>query len=80
MDNARALVKSADWYEGEKQQTIRSLCNYNGMEPWPCQPRKPWQKSRVEAEVTLVERKIIAALSLDQMSIAKDMKDLNRQI
>lgn len=80
MDNARALVKSTDWYEGEVQQTIRSLCNYYGMEPWPCQPRKPRQKSRVEAGVGLAERRIIAALSLDQTPIAKDLKDLNSQI
>ena len=80
MDNARALVKASNWYEGEVQQTVRSLCNYYGVEAWPCQPRKPKQKNRVEAGVGLAERRIIAAMSLDQTPIAKDLADLNRQV
>lgn len=34
MDNAKALVKHSSWYEGEVQQTVRSLCNYYDIEPW----------------------------------------------
>ena len=41
MDNAKALVKHSSWYEGEVQQTVRSLCNYYDIEPWACQPRRP---------------------------------------
>ena len=33
MDNAKALVKHSSWYEGEVQQTVRSLCNYYDIEP-----------------------------------------------
>ena len=51
-----------------------------GMEAWPCQPRKPKQKNRVEAGVGLAERRIIAAMSLDQTPIAKDLADLNHQV
>ena len=62
MDYAKVLVKHSSWYEGEVQQTVRSLCNYYDIEPWACQPRRPEQKNRVEAAVGLAQRQIIAAM------------------
>ena len=76
MDNAKALIKHSSWYEGEVQQTVRSLCNYYDIEPWACQPRRPKQKNRVEAGVGLAQRWIIAAIELESPPMARDLDDL----
>ena len=80
MDNAKALVKTANWQEGEIQYSIRSLCSYYGMQPWACKPRSPKQKNRVEAAVNDVERWIIAQMNLNHAVLANDLADLNKQI
>ena len=80
MDNAKALVKHSSWYEGEVQQTVRSLCNYYDIEPWACQPRRPKQKNRVEAGVGLAQRRIIAAMELERTPMARDLDHLNEQV
>ena len=80
MDYAKVLVKHSSWYEGEVQQTVRSLCNYYDIEPWACQPRRPEQKNRVEAAVGLAERRIIAAMELELIPMARDLDHLNEQV
>lgn len=80
MDKAKALVKHSSWYEGEVQQTVRSLCNYYDIEPWACQPRRPEQKNRVEAGVGLAQRRIIAAMELERTPMACDLDHLNEQV
>ena len=80
MDNAKALVKHSNWYEGEVQQTVRSLCNYDDIEPWACQPRRPKQKNRVEAGLGLAQRRIIAAMELERTPMARDLDHLNEQV
>lgn len=80
MDNAKALIKHSSWYEGEVQQTVRSLCNYYDIEPWACQPRRPKQKNRVEAGAGLAQRWIIAAIELESPPMARDLDDLNEQV
>lgn len=80
MDNAQALVRHSSWYEGEVQQTVRSLCNYYDIEPWACQPRRSKQKNRVEAGVRLAQRRIIAAMELERTPMARDLDHLNEQV
>lgn len=80
MDNAKALVKHSSWYEGEVQQTVRSLCNYYDIEPWACQPRRPKQKNRVEAGVGLAQRRIIAAMEQERIPMACDFDHLNERV
>ena len=80
MDNAKALIKHSSWYEGEVQQTVRSLCNYYDIEPWACQPRCPKQKNRVEAGVGLAQRRIIAAMELERTQMACDLDHLNERV
>lgn len=80
MDNAKALVKHSSWYEGEVQQTVRSLCNYYDIEPWACQPRCLNQKNRVETGVGLSQRRIIAAMELERTPMARDLGHLNEQV
>lgn len=76
----QALIKHSSWYEGEVQQTVRSLCNYYDIEPWACQPRRPKQKNRVEAGVGLAQRRIIAAMELERTPMARDFDHLNEQV
>lgn len=80
MDNAKALVKHSSWYEGEVQQTERSLYNYYDTEPWACQPRRHKQKNRLEAGVGLAQRRIIAAMELERTPMARDLDHLNEQV
>ena len=80
MDNAKALAKHANWYEGDVQSAVRSLCNYYNMKPWVCQPGQPKQKSRVEAGVGLAQRRIIAAMELERIPMARDQDALNCQV
>lgn len=79
MDNAKGLVKHTSWYEGEVQQTVRSLYNYYDLEPWACQPRRHKQKNRIEAGVGLAQRRIIAAMELERTPMARDLDHLNEQ-
>lgn len=80
MANAKALVNHSGWYEGEVQQTVRSLCNYYDIEPWACQPRRPKQKNRVEAGVGLAQRQIIAAMELERIQMACDFDHLIERV
>ena len=79
MDKAKAHVKHSSWYEGEVQQTVRSLCNYYVIEPWVCQPRRPKQKNQVEAGVGLAQRRIIVTMELECPPMARDLDHLNEQ-
>lgn len=80
MDKARAHVKHSSWYEGEVQQTVRSLCIYYVIESWARQPRRPKHKNRVEAGVGLAQRQIIAAMVLERTPMARDLDHLNEQV
>lgn len=80
MDNAKALVNHSSWYEGEVQQTVRSLCDYYDIEPWACQPRRPKQKNWVEAGVGLAQRQIIAAMELERIQMVCDFDHLIERV
>lgn len=77
MDNAKALVKSAGWQEGEIQHAIRSLCAYYGMEPIACRPK---DKNRVEAAANDVERWVIAQMSLNGPILSPCIENLNEML
>ncbi len=80
VDNAKALVRHADWHEGDIQPAIHSLCRYYNMQPWACKPATPKQKNRVEAAACDVERWIIAKMTSKQLPLAYDLDDLNEKV
>lgn len=80
MDKARAHVKHSSWYEGEVQQTVRSLCIYYVIESWARQPRHPKQINRGEAGVGLAQRRLIATMELERTPMARDLDHLNEQV
>lgn len=80
MDNARALVKHANWNESEVQFVIQNLCEHYHMIPQPCKVRSPRQKNRVEAACNDVQRWIFAEFELDGKTYYKDLEALNLAI
>ena len=63
MDNAKALVRHANWTQGDIQPVILDLCEHYGMNAQTCRVHHPKDKNRVEASVNMVERWIISNLN-----------------
>jgi len=80
VDNAKALVKHADWHEGTIQIAIQDLCEHYGMEAIACKPRRPKEKNRVEAGVGDVQRWVLAEFELDGHKYYNDIDDLNKTL
>ena len=51
IDNLRAAVTKADWYEPELNPKIESFCEHYGVTVLPTKPRMPRHKGKVEAGV-----------------------------
>lgn len=55
IDNLRAAVKRADWYEPELSPKIEQFCRHYGTVVLPCRPRTPEHKGKVENGVQYVQ-------------------------
>jgi transposase len=55
IDNLRAAVSKADWYEPEINPKIESFCRHYGTVILPCRARKPEHKGKVESSVKYVK-------------------------
>jgi len=55
IDNLRAAVARADWYEPELNPKLESFCRHYQTVILPCQVRKPEQKGKVESSVKYVK-------------------------
>lgn len=80
MDNAKALIKAVEFRRGLPQPWVQALCEYYGMEPWPCRVKSPKDKNRVEAAALDCERWIIAELALNDRVVAHDLNEFNTVI
>ena len=75
-DNAKALVTSPCWYDPDINITFHELAEHYGFAALPARPRKPKDKSKVEAGVLIAERWILARLrdqkffSLGEVNVA----------
>jgi transposase len=75
-DNTKALVTSACWYDPDINITFHELAEHYGFAALPARPRKPKDKSKVEAGVLIAERWILARLrdqrffSLGEINVA----------
>jgi transposase len=56
IDNLRAAVAKADWYEPELHPKLRSFCEYYGVVILPTRPYTPRHKGKVESGVKYVKR------------------------
>jgi len=55
IDNLRAAVRKADWYEPELNPKLESFCRHYGIVILPCRVRKPEHKGKVESSVKYVK-------------------------
>ena len=56
IDNLRAAVSKADWYEPEINPKLESFCRHYGTVVLPCRVRKPEHKGKVESSVKYVKQ------------------------
>jgi transposase len=55
LDNLRAAVKRADWFEPELNPKVRSFGEHYGVVFWPTRPYKPHHKGKVEKGIDYVK-------------------------
>jgi transposase len=56
IDNLRAAVTKADWYEPELHPKLRSFCEHYGVVILPTRPYMPRHKGKIESGVKYVKR------------------------
>jgi transposase len=55
IDNLKAAVKQADWYDPELNPKIQSFCEHYGCVIMPTKPRTPRHKGKIESGVNYVQ-------------------------
>jgi Integrase core domain len=55
LDNMRAAVKRADWFDPELTPKFAEFCRHYGMTPMPCRPYTPEHKGKVERSIQYVK-------------------------
>ena len=55
LDNLKAAVKKADWFDPELNPKVRSFGEHYGFVFWPTRPRTPRHKGKVEKSVDYVQ-------------------------
>lgn len=61
LDNLRAAVSRADWYDPELNPKIESFCRHHGVAILPARPRRPQDKGKIEAGVKYVKNNALKA-------------------
>jgi transposase len=61
IDNLRAAVTKADWYEPELHPKLRAFCEHYGVVILPTRPYTPRHKGKVESGVKYVKRNALKA-------------------
>ena len=61
LDNLKAAVLQADWYDPELNPRFASFCQHYRIAPWPLRPRKPEHKGKVERGVGYVQDNALKA-------------------
>ena len=61
-DNPRALIKNADRYEPQSNETVLDFTRHYGTSILPARPYHPQDKAKAESAVQIVERWIMARL------------------
>ena len=61
IDNLRAAVTKADWYEPELHPKLRSFCEHYGVVILPTRPYMPRHKGKIESGVKYVKRNALKA-------------------
>lgn len=72
IDNLRAAVTKADWYEPELHPKLRSFCRHYGVVVLPTRPYMPRHKGKVESGVKYVKRNALKARSFTSLEEQND--------
>ena len=68
IDNLKAAVKRADWYDPEIHPKIQSFCRHYGTVILPCKPYMPRHKGKVERGVGYVKSNALKGRKFDSLS------------
>ena len=74
IDNLKAAILKANFYERVYQKLYKSFAQYYGFRPHPCRVRKPNDKGKVESGIKYIKNNFFLGRKF------KDAKDLNRQL
>jgi transposase len=72
IDNLRAAVTKADWYEPELHPKLRSFCEHYGVVILPTRPYMPRHKGKVESGVKYVKRNALKARQFESLEKEND--------
>jgi transposase len=72
IDNLRAAVTKADWYEPELHPRLQSFCDHYGVVILPTRPYTPRHKGKIEAGVKYVKRNALKARSFPRLEALND--------
>jgi transposase len=67
IDNLRAAVTKADWYEPELHPKLRWFCEYYGVVILPTRPYMPRHKGKIESGVKYVKRNALKARQFESL-------------
>jgi transposase len=68
-DNAKAVVKQADWYDPELNPKIISFCKHYGFALLPTRPRTPQHKGKVERGVDYVQENCVKGMTFESLTL-----------
>ncbi len=68
IDNLRAAVKKADWFEPELNPKVLSFCEHYGTVILPARPYKPEHKGKVESSIKYVKNNALKGRSFPSLA------------
>ncbi len=68
VDNLKAAVLKADWYDPELNPKLQEFCRHYGIDPMPCRPYRPQHKGKVERGVGYVKSNALKGLSFKSLA------------
>jgi len=69
LDNLKAGVIKADWFDPEINPKLRDFCRHYDMHVMPCRPRAPEHKGKVERGVGYVKNNALKGLSFKSLAL-----------
>jgi transposase len=68
LDNLKAAVSRADWFEPELNPKFAAFCRHYALAAWPTRPRRPEHKGKVERGVGYVQDNGLKARQFDSLA------------
>ncbi len=68
-DNAKSVVKKADWYDPELNPKIVAFCQHYGIAIVPTRPRTPQHKGKVERGVDYAQENGVKGLTFESLAL-----------